>query len=229
MTVFMLIVSEIIPPTSDSVPLVFAFFSAVMVEMVLMIIILCYILKLHFKSSDDEPMPKWMRKFILENMSYCLGIQKRPKTNVMIKSNNNNHNNKCKLVKELDKRMKSINMIHQSGTDGIHSTGTSNNITVTYVHNNAELDNTSESCFLSSPMQESCKGFFDNSSPSSPLLNQKIDCILKRFAEEDEEKFIKKEWRICALTLDRMSLIFFGIVFAITSASCFLTAPGYTP
>lgn len=62
MTVFMLVVADIIPATSDVIPLVGMFFSASMVEMVLMIVVLCYVMRLHHKDSDRPPMSAWMRR-----------------------------------------------------------------------------------------------------------------------------------------------------------------------
>ena len=62
MTVFMLVVADIIPATSDVIPLVGIFFSASMVEMVAMIVVLCYIMRLYHKGPNDPPMSDWMRK-----------------------------------------------------------------------------------------------------------------------------------------------------------------------
>ena len=62
MTVFMLVVADIIPATSDVVPLVGIFFSASMIEMVAMIVVLCYIMRLYHKGPNDPPMSEWMRK-----------------------------------------------------------------------------------------------------------------------------------------------------------------------
>ena len=64
MTVFMLVVAEIIPATSDFIPLVGIFFGASMVEMMVMIIVLCYIMRLHHKSASDPPMSPWMRRYV---------------------------------------------------------------------------------------------------------------------------------------------------------------------
>lgn len=64
MTVFMLVVAEIIPATSDVVPLVGIFFMASMVEMVIMIIVICYVMQLHHKTASDPPMSIWMRRFV---------------------------------------------------------------------------------------------------------------------------------------------------------------------
>ena len=65
MTVFMLVVAEIIPATSDVVPLVGIFFMASMVEMVIMIIVICYVMQLHHKTASDPSMSIWMRRFAL--------------------------------------------------------------------------------------------------------------------------------------------------------------------
>ncbi|XP_066935795.1 CHRNA7-FAM7A fusion protein-like [Clytia hemisphaerica] len=62
MTVFMLVVADIIPATSDVIPLVGIFFSASMIEMVIMIVVLCYIMRLYHKGPNDPPMPLWMKK-----------------------------------------------------------------------------------------------------------------------------------------------------------------------
>lgn len=62
MTVFMLVVADIIPATSDVIPLVGIFFGASMIEMVVMIVVLCYVMRLYHKGDGDAPMGPWMRK-----------------------------------------------------------------------------------------------------------------------------------------------------------------------
>ena len=62
LTVFMLVISEMIPPTSDVVPLVGVYFLSSMVEMVIMIVVVCITLKLHHKTANDPPMPDWVRR-----------------------------------------------------------------------------------------------------------------------------------------------------------------------
>ncbi|XP_047140450.1 neuronal acetylcholine receptor subunit alpha-3 isoform X1 [Hydra vulgaris] len=74
LTVFMTIVAGIIPDTSDSVPLVSIFYLSVLFEMVIMILILCYIMTLHHKAACDPPMPNWMRRYVLNWLSYLLHV-----------------------------------------------------------------------------------------------------------------------------------------------------------
>lgn len=76
MTVFMLVVADIIPATSEVIPLVGVFFSAAMVEMVFMIIVLCYVMQLYHKEPEDPPMSWWMRKYILDWLAYKVKVRK---------------------------------------------------------------------------------------------------------------------------------------------------------
>lgn len=71
MTVFMLVVADIIPATSDVVPLVGIFFNASMVEMVIMIVVLCYIMRLYHKDADDPPMSLWTRRYVFFYFLNC--------------------------------------------------------------------------------------------------------------------------------------------------------------
>lgn len=80
MTVFMLVVADIIPATSEVIPLVGIFFSSAMVEMVLMIVTLCYVMRLYHKEPGDPPMSWWMRKYILDWLSYKMGIRRAAHT-----------------------------------------------------------------------------------------------------------------------------------------------------
>ena len=65
MTVFMLLVQEMIPPTSDGVPLVAKFYTAAMIEMGVAVVIASYNLHLYFIDPMFYKMPLWMKKFVL--------------------------------------------------------------------------------------------------------------------------------------------------------------------
>ena len=61
------------------------------------------------------------------------------------------------------------------------------------------------------------------------LLMAKIDIILKKLEDMDEEDRMQTEWRIVAMTIDRCLLIFFAAVYFITMVACFSKSPGYVP
>lgn len=230
MTVFMLIVGEIIPPTSDSIPLVAIFFSAVMLEMVLMVILLCYILKLVFKSENEE-MSHWMRYYVLDRLSYMLGVRtRRKKKEDQCTNDKETLGDKVRTVLEL----KSINE-----SNGMHNGG-GTVASITFVKNGAlhrhgDVNKTFENCFMNGgadkqqQQQQQEKMVFRQADNSADMrrLNNKLDIFLEKILHEEESDYRKEEWRICALTIDRLSLYLFGMIFLATTLGIFMRAPGY--
>ena len=225
MTVFMLIVGEIIPPTSDSIPLVAIFFSAVMLEMVFMVIILCYILKLVFKTEKDE-MPYWMKYYVLDRLSYTLGVRSRRRKKEDECGNDvETLGDKVKTVLEL----KSINQSNGLLNGTVAS--------VTFVKNGAlhrhggDVNQTFENCFMNGttdqPLQQEKMEIAADNSVAMRRLNTKLDIFLEKILHEEEADFCKQQWRICALTIDRLSLYLFGMIFLVTTLGIFMRAPGY--
>ncbi|XP_065061780.1 neuronal acetylcholine receptor subunit alpha-7-like [Rhopilema esculentum] len=65
MMVFLLLISESIPPTSDAVPLASNFFSVVLVLSALALIESCIVIKfLHYSNSDVSEVPRFVRYFV---------------------------------------------------------------------------------------------------------------------------------------------------------------------
>lgn len=69
MTVFMLLVAEIIPPTSDAVSIISTFYSCCIFEVGIALIGTCVVLKYHFSNPSIHKMPNWLRFVVL----HCLG------------------------------------------------------------------------------------------------------------------------------------------------------------
>lgn len=69
MTVFMLLVAEIIPPTSDAVSIISTFYSCCLFEVGVALIGTCVVLKYHFNNPAIHKMPDWLRFIVLR----CLG------------------------------------------------------------------------------------------------------------------------------------------------------------
>jgi len=200
MTVFMLVVAEIIPPTSEAIPLVAAFFSAAMVEMVLMIIVLCYVMKIYHKAPNDPPMPLWMRRLVLEWLSFKLGIRKRksiarrkPLSKLLAIPDDGINDVKLVESKPKKKSLVSFNGYHNERVP-----------TAPLLPSEAiELD--------------------------SIHISQKLDVLLEKLYGDEQDLEIKNEWRTCALTIDRFLLICFFFALLATILACFLSAPGYVP
>ena len=71
------------------------------------------------------------------------------------------------------------------------------------------------------------EGINDIDREDSPLIARKLDVILQKMKENDDDDEIKYEWRIAALTIDRFFFICSTLVLILIIICCFGTAPGY--
>uniref|UniRef100_A0A8C1KKV4 Cholinergic receptor, nicotinic, alpha 4a n=1 Tax=Cyprinus carpio TaxID=7962 RepID=A0A8C1KKV4_CYPCA len=78
LTVFLLLITEIIPSTSLVIPLIGEYLLFTMIFVTLSIIITVFVLNVHHRSPETHSMPEWVRTFFLDIMPRFLFIQKPP-------------------------------------------------------------------------------------------------------------------------------------------------------
>uniref|UniRef100_A0A8C2FF77 Cholinergic receptor, nicotinic, alpha 4a n=1 Tax=Cyprinus carpio TaxID=7962 RepID=A0A8C2FF77_CYPCA len=76
LTVFLLLITEIIPSTSLVIPLIGEYLLFTMIFVTLSIIITVFVLNVHHRSPETHSMPEWVRTFFLDIMQRFLFIQK---------------------------------------------------------------------------------------------------------------------------------------------------------
>ncbi|XP_063764628.1 neuronal acetylcholine receptor subunit alpha-7 [Eleginops maclovinus] len=76
LTVFMLLVAEIMPATSDSVPLIAQYFATTMVIVGLSVISTVLVLQVHHHHPDGGHMPQWTRVLLLNWCSWFLRMRR---------------------------------------------------------------------------------------------------------------------------------------------------------
>lgn len=65
LTVFMLLVVEIIPATSETVPLISIYFYGSVLEVALALVATCLVLRCYFNNPSHTPVPNWVRHVVL--------------------------------------------------------------------------------------------------------------------------------------------------------------------
>ena len=75
--------------------------------------------------------------------------------------------------------------------------------------------------------ENSNEGTNDVGPEDSSLIARKLDVILQKMKENDDDDEIKYEWRIAALTIDRFFLICSTLALILIIIGCFASAPGY--
>ncbi|XP_055333397.1 neuronal acetylcholine receptor subunit alpha-7-like isoform X2 [Paramacrobiotus metropolitanus] len=77
LTVFLLMVAESMPATSDAVPLLGTYFSLIMMMTGLSVVLTVIVLNVHFRTPQTHVMHPWVRKILLVWLPFILGL-KRP-------------------------------------------------------------------------------------------------------------------------------------------------------
>ncbi|XP_057211121.1 cholinergic receptor, nicotinic, alpha 11 isoform X2 [Triplophysa rosa] len=77
LTVFMLLVAEIMPATSDSIPLIGQYFASTMIIVGMSVIATVVVLQYHHHDPNGGKMPKWVRLVLLQWVAWFLRM-KRP-------------------------------------------------------------------------------------------------------------------------------------------------------
>nr|8C9X_A Chain A, Neuronal acetylcholine receptor subunit alpha-7 [Homo sapiens]8C9X_B Chain B, Neuronal acetylcholine receptor subunit alpha-7 [Homo sapiens]8C9X_C Chain C, Neuronal acetylcholine receptor subunit alpha-7 [Homo sapiens]8C9X_D Chain D, Neuronal acetylcholine receptor subunit alpha-7 [Homo sapiens]8C9X_E Chain E, Neuronal acetylcholine receptor subunit alpha-7 [Homo sapiens]8CE4_A Chain A, Neuronal acetylcholine receptor subunit alpha-7 [Homo sapiens]8CE4_B Chain B, Neuronal acetylch len=76
LTVFMLLVAEIMPATSDSVPLIAQYFASTMIIVGLSVVVTVIVLQYHHHDPDGGKMPKWTRVILLNWCAWFLRMKR---------------------------------------------------------------------------------------------------------------------------------------------------------
>ncbi|XP_016421321.1 neuronal acetylcholine receptor subunit alpha-7-like [Sinocyclocheilus rhinocerous] len=76
LTVFMLLVAEIMPATSDSVPLIAQYFASTMMIVGLSVVVTVLILQFHHHDPQGGKMPRWVRVILLNWCAWFLRMKK---------------------------------------------------------------------------------------------------------------------------------------------------------
>ncbi|CAL8364824.1 unnamed protein product [Arctogadus glacialis] len=77
LTVFMLLVAEIMPATSDSIPLIGQYFASIMIIVGASVVATVVVLQYHHHDPNGGTMPKWMQLVLLQWVAWFLRM-KRP-------------------------------------------------------------------------------------------------------------------------------------------------------
>lgn len=227
MTVFMLVVAETIPPSSDVVPLIAKFYMAGMVEMAVGLVWTCYILK--YYHSDVIEMPVWVRKYVLGYLGNFFGISMQNLKRIQEHSN----------LRKGTGRKATLETTLETVCNSGRKTQIRNNLRMINGHNNNPYDShyrhitTTANGFLSPPLNTSELSLNQQEGLQDPVLQlgerilDRVDTLVENSIVDDRINNHKEEWRIAAMVMDKLSLWVFGISVLVTVLACFLQAPGY--
>uniref|UniRef100_A0A3Q3KWI4 Neuronal acetylcholine receptor subunit alpha-7-like n=1 Tax=Mastacembelus armatus TaxID=205130 RepID=A0A3Q3KWI4_9TELE len=221
LTVFMLLVAEIMPATSDSVPLIAQYFASTMMIVGMSVVVTVIVLQFHHHDPQGGKMPKWVRVVLLNWCAWFLRM-KQPG----------------------DERKRSIEMgtvpsltvpLSQTPCPPC-PTGTSNGSMSLYFSNYHPIE--SPHCPPSSdsgvtlrahcsPSEEGLGIGVSIPPPEIQRILEEVSYIAQRFRDQDEAEAICSEWKFAAAVVDRLCLVAFSLFSIICTFTILMSAPNF--
>uniref|UniRef100_A0A8C7ZAJ8 Cholinergic receptor, nicotinic, alpha 4b n=1 Tax=Oryzias sinensis TaxID=183150 RepID=A0A8C7ZAJ8_9TELE len=204
LTVFLLLITEIIPSTSLVIPLIGEYLLFTMVFVTLSIIITIFVLNVHHRSPQTHGMPHWVRRVFLDLVPRVLFMKRPPGT----------AKQHCKRLIEMISahrcRSQSFQYccLHNDGAAGF--TGQTNKTP-------EQLTET-----LAAEFAKDASTQLDNMAPIvSPAMQRAIEGV-QYIADHLRAGDVKEDWKYVAMVIDRIFLWMFVLVCILGSVGLFL-------
>ena len=204
MMVFLLLISESIPPTSDAVPLASNFFSVVLVLSALALIESCIVIKfLHYSNSDVSEVPRFVRYFINDLLARLM------------------------CVDGCSKKGNSVGLYEPKGVEN-HIMKRISYGDIALHKNNPYADNTVQKIKASQEEESDLKIVHRaQMSVAEVEIMDGVKKIVSTITNQEKAEDAKAEWRRAVQVVDRLSTIVFLIVLIGGCAGIFASSPRF--
>ncbi|XP_075995643.1 neuronal acetylcholine receptor subunit alpha-7-like [Genypterus blacodes] len=239
LTVFMLLVAEIMPATSDSVPLIAQYFATTMVIVGLSVIATVLVLQYHHHDPDGGHMPRWTRVLLLNWCAWFLRMRRPGESKVRLACPHSAAHHRSSLS--------SLELSISQGALQHHSQVTNGNLLYLGFRGLDGLHYPSppEPQLLYSGTvggeEEVLRagggrggGRGGGGGPGSSAVEAELSLILeevryisRRFRSQDEEEKLCSEWKFAAAVIDRLCLVAFSVFTILCTIGILMSAPNF--
>ncbi|KXJ13444.1 neuronal acetylcholine receptor subunit alpha-3 isoform X2 [Exaiptasia diaphana] len=217
MTVFMLMIAENTPTTSDVTPLIGKFFVASMVEIGLALIATCFVLNIYESTGPSSDVPQWLRVVLIDYLGPILRVakprEKTPKKNNTLTMGNSYTHGYVPMFP--DSNGNPVENDHNCPKDVIVMTPTKVG------------DKILNSRDIISTVNDNSVRFRGSGNQSYDRLLDGITVLTERVREQEKTESVKEEWESVAKVIDRLFLLLFIATVSISTAMIFLQRPSY--
>ncbi|XP_023346039.1 acetylcholine receptor subunit alpha-like isoform X2 [Eurytemora carolleeae] len=237
LTVFFLLLAEIIPPTSLAVPLLGKYLVFTMMLVTLSICVTVTILNIHFRTPATHNMPGWMKQIFLKFLPRIL-MMRRPVYNPQYSADYPDFSPKKRKPSPPDQNSKSVQVGNHFGYRGLKheadkkSLETQESIAFIsgcgfeYKEGKKLADIKYESGFHEDSFDSnSSNSSIHHFSPDVDLAIQGVQFIAHHIRKTDKDREVIEDWKYIAMVLDRLFLWLFTLTCILGSSGIILTAP----
>ncbi|XP_071964743.1 neuronal acetylcholine receptor subunit alpha-7-like isoform X2 [Antedon mediterranea] len=229
LTVFMMIFTESLPPTSDASPMLSNYFSAMLLMVAMAVLLTMTILNFHHRNPDTHTMGPTTKKICLDWLPWFLRMS-RPGHIFKGPFKKGNLSNQEMEIEMLDqspgyrRKMAATAGYQNNGRTPLtlHQQGSAGVIGVRYASYHENQDGLMD------------KTIIGRDNHGIPQSREKMDNVLdelhfmtERFKKIDEDEEVVGDWKYAAMVLDRFGLVFFSIYLIIATIVILNTAPNF--
>ncbi|XP_069506671.1 neuronal acetylcholine receptor subunit alpha-7-like isoform X2 [Ambystoma mexicanum] len=230
LTVFMLLVAEIMPATSDSIPLIGQYFASTMIIVGCSVVATVYVLQYHHHDADGGKMPKWVRIFVLKWCAWFLRMKRpgeeaepRPQCtpSLLSCSSDSEHTTPDRHVGGPNGANGNLLYIGFRGLEDLHHTpGKTSDL----LHKQPDFP---ASLSLHSNGVPPSRHSSEPGDPQLEKILEEVQYLADRFRGQDADESSCNEWKFAATVIDRMCLVAFTIFNIICTISILMSAPNF--
>ncbi|XP_057665139.1 neuronal acetylcholine receptor subunit alpha-7 isoform X1 [Diorhabda carinulata] len=220
LTVFLNLVAEKIPTTSDAVPLIGTYFNCIMFMVASSVVLTVVVLNYHHRTADIHGMPQWIKSVFLQWLPWILGMS-RPGKKLTRKTILMNSRMKELELKERSSKSLLANVL-DIDDDFRNVTGATSGS-----GNNSTLTTNLGPGFIRHPTTIEDANISGSGSFQRDLQHilRELQFITNRMKKADEEAEVISDWKFAAMVVDRFCLIIFTMFTIIATVAVLLSAP----
>uniref|UniRef100_A0A667XTW7 Cholinergic receptor, nicotinic, alpha 2a (neuronal) n=1 Tax=Myripristis murdjan TaxID=586833 RepID=A0A667XTW7_9TELE len=205
LTVFLLLITEIIPSTSLVIPLIGEYLLFTMIFVTLSIVITVFVLNVHHRSSATHTMPRWVRAIFLSSVPRWLCMKRPPPDLRWVFTSHSTATTWITQESDVD--------LHgyqdDAGCHGYHQLGSPSTLSLNWDGSAPELR----------PIQHPSATAL---SPAVVRALEGVTYIAEHLRAEDADFSVKEDWKYVAMVIDRIFLWMFIIVCLLGTIGLFL-------
>ncbi|VDP14830.1 unnamed protein product [Soboliphyme baturini] len=208
LTVFFLLLAELIPATSTALPLIGKYLLFTMVMVTLSIIVTVVVLNLHFRTPTTHRMPKWLKIIFLQKLPRYLFMRRPLGSEDSLRCLDTHRNFRKKSV--FQKTFIDDDGIIQSAQEPGQMPTRPQYLQVPEA--DSALCETLDKMIMIPPIQRACEN---------------LCFIAKLLQKKDRDDKIDEDWKFVAAVLDRLFLWIFAVVCFLGTLIILLQAPSF--
>ncbi|XP_042887403.1 neuronal acetylcholine receptor subunit alpha-7-like isoform X6 [Penaeus japonicus] len=228
LTVFLNIVTENIPETSDAVPLISTYFNCIMFMVASSVVLTVVVLNYHHRTPTTHTMPNWIKCVLLQWLPWILRMNRPGKkitwktimmSNKMREMELKERSSKSLLANVLDID-DDIRQIQAMGT-GTPTGGARG----TPSHNGGYPRLLGRSYEEGGPLMTPHSSFCFNNTRELQNILRELRHITNQMRSDEDDMEVILEWKFAAMVVDRFCLITFTLYTVVSSIVVLLSAP----